>query len=440
MKLSLLPLFFSCLLGAQALDQVIERLNRLEKENETLRQEVNDLKKEVSALRGTTVPVDTSVVNIDERLQVAERRVDEQAHTKVEAAQRFPVKLSGMVLANLYHNGPHSGGNDHPVSSARARGRQTGGITFRQSIVGFQYTGGNTVLGGRVKGSLFLDFYEGPLENTPLYPVRVRTGGVELEWKSRTLSFVQDKPLFSPRDPDSFSYSGVSPLTGAGNLWRWHPQVRFEQRFGGEGDTTARAQIAMYQTQEDIGFNFVPALGFERRRPSLQGRFELAHRFGEQGRIEIAPGFHASNSRVNGRGYGSNLVSVDWLVAPVSKVQFSGLFWKGENIHHFGSLRQSFRFENGVLTTVHSTGGWAQLAFPFTGRVSLNLFGGVHDDRNSDLLRANVAANRTGAANLMFRLAPNVILSIEALQNRTTYRDTGTQKNNRYDLSIAYLF
>ncbi|MFN7921868.1 MAG: hypothetical protein U0Q16_17335, partial [Bryobacteraceae bacterium] len=423
----LLPLLLApCLLCAQSLDQVVERLDRLEKENRSLRDEVSQLRRELDSIRGAPAPPASppaeaaeqapSVQTLDERLTVQERRTDEQAQSKVEAAQKFPVKLTGMLLANMFHNGPSAAGVDTPTTSARANGRQTGGITLRQSILGMQYTGGKTLLGGQVKGSLFMDFFEGTSETTVFYPVRVRTGSVELDWSSRSLSLVLDKPLFSQRDPNTFSYSGVSPLTAAGNLWRWQPQVRFEQRLGNE-TTSGRAQLALVQTSEEVNFP-AAVTNFERRRPGLQGRFELAHRFGEGRRIEVAPGFHVSQSHALGQDYGSHLASVDWLFAPMSKIEFSGLFWTGENIHHFGALRQSFRLDGTRLVPVQSKGGWSQVSFPFTSRISLNLFGGIHDDRNRDLARNAIGANRAGAANIMFRIAPNLIMSIEAMQIR----------------------
>jgi hypothetical protein len=89
--------------------------------------------------------------------------------------------------------------------------------------------------------------------------------------------------------------------------------------------------------------------------------------------------------------------------------------------------------------------------------------GGRHDDRNSDLLPGNVGKNSAGAANLMYRLSPNVLLSLEASQVRTDYLGTGNRINNHYlsleasqvrtdylgtgnrinnhyDLAVAYLF
>ncbi|MEZ5404135.1 MAG: hypothetical protein R2729_30930 [Bryobacteraceae bacterium] len=423
-----------------SLAQILERLNRLESENRALRDEVADLRNQVKALKGETVdPQAASVQELDERLSIQERRVDEHAQTKVEAVQRYPVKITGMLLANLYRNGPFAGGNDQPTRAVPAAGRRTGGITFRQTILGARYLGGKTVAGGQVKGSVFFDFFEGTTESTNFYPVRVRTASIELEWASRTLAFVQDKPLFSPRDPSSLAFQGVSPLTSAGNLWRWQPQLRFEQRWGSADSTLARAQVALIQTSEDSGFNLPARFSFSRRQPGLEGRFELGRAW-DGGAVQVAPGFHLSESRIDGFGVRSNLVSVDWLFRPASVVELTGLFWKGQNVHHFGSLRQSFRLENGRPEAVRSQGGWGQAAFPVTSWLTFNVFGGAHDDRDSDLAAGGVGLNRTGAANIQWRLAPNVIVSLEALQTRTEILGQGTRKNNRYDLGIAYLF
>ncbi len=424
-----------------SLEQVLERLTRLENENLALREEVKRLRDEVAAL-GPAAAAATPQ-QLDERLAIQERRVEEQSQTKVESSQRFPIRLSGMLLFNAFHNGRASGGADTPTTAARVLGRQTGGLTLRQSVLGLEYTGSNTFLGARARGSVFVDFFEGNTESGNFYPVRFRTGGFHLDWASRTLSFVQDKPLFSQRDPDSFSFVGVSPLTSAGNLWRWQPQVRFEQRLGGAGGdgVKARAQLAAIQTSEDSGFDFAGnRLSNERRRPGLEGRFEISAGAAGERRAVVAPGFHVSESNVSGQHLRSSLVSVDWLVTPFAKLNWTGLAWSGQNVHHFGAFRQSFGLVNGVLRPVRSRGGWTQVSVPFTSRFTFNLFGGLHDDRNQDIAANGISVNKSGAANLMFRLAPHVILSLEAMKQRTTFRDVGNRSNNRYDLSIAYLF
>jgi hypothetical protein len=40
----------------------------------------------------------------------------------------------------------------------------------------------------------------------------------------------------------------------------------------------------------------------------------------------------------------------------------------------------------------------------------------------------------------MYRLAPNVMVSLEGAQVRTDIIGTGTRINNHYDLAVAYLF
>src|SRR5258708_25858985 len=84
--------------------------------------------------------------------------------------------------------------------------------------------------------------------------VRLRTAEIDLDWTNTSIMFGQAKPLISPRDPDSLAQVGVSPLTGAGNLWLWQPQVRIEQRIKLGNNTGFAAQAGVFQT------NFLTAI------------------------------------------------------------------------------------------------------------------------------------------------------------------------------------
>src|SRR6202000_2895669 len=98
----------------------------------------------------------------------------------------------------------------------------------------------------------------------------------------------QDKPIVSPREPMSLAQVGLAPLTGAGNLWDWQPQVRVERRFGNE-TTGFRAQAGVYETSE-VAPPTAPtafAATLERQRPAYEGRF-LFYRGRENRRFEIA--------------------------------------------------------------------------------------------------------------------------------------------------------
>jgi hypothetical protein len=52
----------------------------------------------------------------------------------------------------------------------------------------------------------------------------------------------------------------------------------------------------------------------------------------------------------------------------------------------------------------------------------------------------DIGNNHSYGGNVFYHLAPNVILSLEALQTRTKYLGPGLRLNNHYDLAVAYLF
>jgi hypothetical protein len=415
-------------LPGQDLAAILARLEKLESENRELKQEVKQLRDLVEGKP-----------SVPERLDIVERRVEEQASIKVEAANRFPVTLTGMALFQTFYNTKGSNTLDVPTTAAATPGRAAAGATLRQSVIGLRYNGPVTLWGGKVSGSIFMDFWDGNTEGTSA-PFRIRTGDFTVDWASRSFSAGVMRPLISPHDPNSMAYVGVSPLTSSGNLWRWQPQARFEQRAG-----WFKGQVAVMQTAEDS--TGAPAnLLNNRRRPGLEARGVVGHTFvGNSGSadrsFEIGIGGHVSESRVGAQSLPSRIASMDWLISPLPKLTVSGLFFHGENVHHLGALRQSFRIAaNGTITTVHSTGGWGQVSVAATNRVTLNWFGGIHDDRDSDLNRGQNGRNRSGGANVMFRMAPNVVLSFEGMQIRSNYIGTANRRMNRYDLSIAYLF
>jgi hypothetical protein len=297
--------------------------------------------------------------------------------------------------------------------------------------------------GGHISGSIYLDDWGGTPSNSLNHLIRLRTATIQIDWKNTTIVAGQDKPIVSPREPDSLAQLAFSPLTGAGNLWLWQPQVRVDQRFHFGAQAGLIAQVGVYETSEPSyatrgGENSSLASA---PRPAIEGRFEFWRKFGENARIEIAPGFHESTSHAAGFSAPSRLATVDWLIQPTSKIKFTGMFFTGENAAGLGGLRQGFTIFNDLRAVpIGTTGGWAQFSYLATKRLTFNIFSGQENDRAADLLSGDIHRNFMYAGNAIYRLGSNVLIGMEVSQLRTNYFLLPSKLNNHYDLSLAYLF
>jgi len=443
-----LCLFPTLLLAQQKSDlqQVLDRLDRIEQENKTLAEEVRALRAELAASRPPATSDQTSEraategsgspAPIEEKLAVDEARIAEQAQSKVEASQKLPITLTGMVLFNAFLNGRANGGAEYPTTASLTNNSSAGGATLSQSVLGLKFQGPEIFLGGHINGSMYVDDWGGSPSNSLDHLIRLRTATVEIDWKNTTILAGQDKPVVSPREPNSLAQVAVSPLTGAGNLWLWSPQVRLEQRFAIGRESGLTAQIGVYETGEP-SYESVPSAP----RPALEGRFELWHSFGESGRIEIAPGFHESTTHVEGLSAPSRLFTADWLIQPILKLQLTGMLFTGENAAGLGGLHQGFTIFNYIRAVpIGANGGWAQFSYLATKRLTFNIFGGEENDRASDLTGGDIHNNFMYAGNAIYRLGSNVLLGAEISQVRTNYFLLPSKLNNHYDLSLAYLF
>lgn len=430
--------------AAPELRQILDRLEGLERANRELTEEVRALRSQLAA--GNSTPkVEAQGEEqpaVEEELAVQKQEIHEQAQTKVESSQRFPIRLKGMLLFNTFLNSKQGGEIQYPAVAAH-RGDANGGATLRQSLFGFDYAGPEVAGGGKLHASLLMDFYGGSGQALD-QSLRIRTADVRIDWKSRGVMLGIDKPIFAPRDPASLGQVGVSPLTGAGNLWMWIPQIRFEQTFHLSDVSLVRAQFGIVQTREIPSYQASDYVAeVEGARPGAEGRVEFSRSFANGGKFEFAPGFHVSTSHVAHAPVPSRVGSFDWLVSPWRKVELTGALYLGENVSHLGTggAGEGFHVAGAQqVTSLHSRGGWAQLTYIATDRLSFHLFHGRQDDRNRLLPAGQIGTNAAYGINFFYRLAPNFLMSVETSQVRTSYVDWGRRINNHYDLAFAYLF
>jgi hypothetical protein len=434
-------------------EQILNRLDQLEKDNQALLEEVRALRQQVSSLRAPLPESSTAPARqtAEDRQTVAENRIDELAQTKVEASERFPIRITGMALFNASVNGRFNGDSENPLLASATPGQMTGDGTLRQSTLGLLFNGPETFWNGKISGSVYVDFFGGSTSSLD-HLVRLRTAAIDIDWKNTSVMFGQDKPIISPRDPNSLAQVGYSPLSGAGNLWLWQPQARVEQRFSLDENTGFRAQAGVIVTSS-LDYPSDPYLYTqatqpqqqEYSRPGAEGRLEFWHRWNDSDRVELAGGYHFNQNRVIETLVPSEIYSFDWFLRPIPKIEFSGMIFHGQNVGTLGALPQGFMVQSyegepTQATPVHSTGGWAQIRVPITPRLAWDVYGGQEADRASDLAWGYITKNQGYFSNLMYRIAPNVLVSLEGGQVRTTYIGLGNRLNDHYDLGIAYLF
>ena len=341
--------------------EVLTRLERLEQDNHALAEELRALRKELATLHAPdpapATPVlastDSSPATVDqpttdETRSVQQSRIEELAQTKVEASQKFPIRITGMALFNAYVNGRCNNQSENPTIASLTPGDATGGGTLRQSTLGLLFNGPQTFAGGKVSGSVYMDFFGGSTSSLN-HLVRLRTAAINLDWTNTSLLFGQDKPIISPRDPDSLAQVGYSPLTGAGNLWLWQPQVRVEQRFSSEAiPVSGRKPVCSKPASSTRSAILTPTPrpSPPQRNTPVRAR-KAAWSCGNSGAKPAASRSPAAiiSIRITSGGSRFRPISTAGLVlAALRKLEFSGMYFQGRNVAILGGLPQGYIF------------------------------------------------------------------------------------------------
>jgi hypothetical protein len=420
--------------------QILQRLDRLEQENRDLTAQVRQLQQELGAARPAN-PAPEQAASVEERLTIQENRVEEQAQTKVESSQKFPLRITGMALFNAFLNSRYSGGAEYPTAASLTPSTATGNATLRQTIVGLEFHGPQAFLGGAVHGGLAMDFFTGGVSFNSTF--RLRTGSIGIDWKSTKVMLGIDKPIFNPRDPSSLAQVGISPLTGAGNLWLWMPQAVIQQDFAFTQRTGLRARVGAVATHEAPPYDQPSgAVAVAPVRPGIETRAEFYHHIDDTRRFEGAFGFHESTTHAGGFSIPSRVYSADWFFNPHKLLEWTGELFTGQNVSNLGAgiVNQGYAIYRHSAMAITARGGWTQFTIHTLPRLDFHLFTGVQYYESAVLGPGDVSRSAMFGVNLFYRLAPNVLLGPEISQFRTLYIGSGMRLANHYDLALAYLF
>ena len=396
------------------------------------------------------------VASLEESTQLVNSKVDDQYQTKVESASKYRLRLSGIVLLNLFSNHGTTDNQDFPnFVTGPSTGTGNFGATMRQSEIGLEVFG-PTLAGAKTSGSLQADFAGGFPDtwngvNSGVF--RLRTASMRLDWKDTSVVVGQDNAFFTPLSPTSFASLAVPALTYAGNLWAWTPQLRIEHRFALSSDQNILIQGGIMDnlTGEFPGSSYfrVPGPGEFSRQPAYAMRTAWTHTLLGQPMTFGAAGYYSrQNWPVNKVDGWAGMA--DWQIPLAPRVIFTGEFFRGRAIGGIGGgISQSVVYEgdrNSPYTPVRgldTIGGWSQLKFKATNTLEFNAAAGVDNPRAAEVRTAanpRLAQNRGTLVNFVFRPRSSLLFSAEYGHLRSFEVNDVSNSADQFNLIMGILF
>lgn len=469
--------------SVQELRQQVEELRaavaEIRSEASQYRAESDQLRKELENMRAAapaatpsataepaneTSSVEQRLSSVEETTQVVQNELRTQYQTKVESASKYRVRLSGLVLFNLFGNSGSVDNIDVPTWAAPSSNygaTSSFGATLRQSELGLEVFG-PTIRGAKTSGQVQFDFGggfpAGALDGVNTGIVRLRTASVRMDWQNTSVVAGQDNLFISPNSPTSFA-SLITPSFGySGNLWAWTPQIRVEHRMAFRSDQD-------FVVQAGILDNITGDISYGTRRQPQAGESTAspayALRTGWQGMLGGKPagigvsGYYSPQHWGPGWNVNGWAVGADWRVPIVRHLELSGEIYRGRAVGGIGgAIGQSVIF-GGPLSDpyayfhpLNSVGGWSQLKFMATPRLEFNGAFGLDNPFSADVhwfaapvgpYGAVLAANRSEMANIIFRPRSDLLLSGEYRHLRTSQL-IGFNTADQVNLMMGVLF
>jgi hypothetical protein len=419
------------------------------------------------------------VASLEESSQLLNSKVDDQYQTKVESASKYRVRLSGLVLLDLFNS---HGATDNQDFPSFANGPSTGtgsfGATMRQSEIGLEVFG-PTWLGAKTSASLQADFAGGFSStwngvNSGIF--RLRTASMRMDWKNTSVVVGQDSAFFSPLSPTSFASLAVPALNYAGNLWAWTPQVRVEHRFELSANQNIMIQGGILDNltgefPSDSYFRMAAA-GELSRQPAYAVRTAWTHTVFGQPLTFGAAGYYsrqfwatcpqsAATPSACPRSYNHNVDGwagmADWEVPVAPRLIFTGEFYRGKAIGGIGGdIAQSVIYRGDPANPatqvlgLDSIGGWSQLKLKATNKLEFNAAVGLDNPTTAELRAATASLpylfgplfvqNRGALVNAVFRPRSNLLFSAEYERLRTSQLYDVKNSADRFNLIMGILF
>lgn len=424
-----------------------------------------------NAVAVPAAPSPDAIATIEERQQATEAAVRLHDQTKVESRSKYPVRVTGLLLFNIFLNRGVADNSDLPAFALRGTstsGNGDLGAGLRQTILGIEGDGPRTA-GARTSANVNIDFFSSvsyTSYGTSAGVVRMRMASINADWTNDSLQVGMVAPLISPRSPDSFATVAEPSMAGAGNLWTWAPELRYTHRFPVREGNRLQVELGLWDSPA-AGYNAnqlfrVSSPGELAEQPAYETR--VSYGAARERGLQVGLGGYYSRQAYPGyQGYSGteNIDSwagtVDWRVPLGRLFEISGEGYRGRSIAGLGGgvykdivAGTSPITGLAVLRPLNAIGGWTQFKTRFNSSIEANFAlgqdGGFAGDFHAVVQSPTATAtqlrarNKMVVANLIFRPKTYIILSPE-YRRIWSWPITGSSSTlDVYTLSIGYQY
>jgi hypothetical protein len=404
------------------------------------------------------------VSQLEDNQELIDSKLTDQDQTKVESGSKYRLRISGIVLLNMFENRGVVDNADFPEIALEPNPLDSAGTfggTLRQSQIGLQAFGPD-VAGARTSADIKFDF-AGGFPTAPngavLGLVRLRTGTIRMDWANTSIVAGQDFLFFSPLAPTSLASFALPALSYAGNLWAWTPQVHIEHRIHFSETSSLLLQGGILDSLSgDLPYSQYeryPSWGEESGQPAYAARVAWSQRVFGQDLTLGTGGYYGRQYWGFGRHVDGWAATTD-LTLPLGKYfGFTGQFYRGRALGGLGGgigqdvLLAGPLFSPAVIQGLDSMGGWVQLKFKPTARFEVNGALGEDNPFASELRRfpssdsyygVSLTKNLSPFVNFIYHVRSDVMFSMEYRRLKTYQIDDDAYAANHINVSLGYIF
>jgi hypothetical protein len=458
-----------------------DHLRQSQQEIDRLREQINELRTLLAAATAKpAAPAEdpstsagaasssSSLSDLKDQLSVLQAQVEQHDQVKVESASKYPVRVNGLVLFNIFSNRGAVDNFDQPsvaVPLTPDIPSRAFGANLRQTILGIQAEGPH-LAGASSYAEVNMDFYGGIQYNSYGSTgglVRMRTATARLLWKNDTAEVGLVEPLISPLSPTSYASVAEPAMAWAGNLWTWAPQLRYQHRFDVSSRNNLSWEFGLWDppaagyTNADV--YRVPSVGERSAQPAYETRIGFNRgELNAPDQFQFGLGGYYSRQDYNaGRSGDSYAITGDWKLPVTQHVELSGEAYRGRAIGGLGGgAYKNIVSGNDPVTgaptfrLLNDAGGWTQAKLRFTSILEANgafgLDNGFARDFHSLVIPATAstaqlrARNQMWSANLIYTPKTYLIISPEFRHLRTFPINSNASSADIFTLSLGYRF